>query len=235
MDEMKFIDIHTHIIPRVDDGSRSIFQSLEMLEKMIKQGVTDVIATPHVNSNATTATWEMQTEQFKILKEKASHLNINLYLGAEVKYRQYLATDYKRNKIEGTDYILVEFNWNTKEDVHKILSDFQQQGLKPIIAHVERYSYLTLEDYKILKDNGILLQVNTGSILDNTRKIWNDNANILLNEKLADFIATDAHDSMDRPPNIKKAYEFLLDKLDQNYLKDLFYNNPLKIIKLIKG
>lgn len=69
--KVKLIDIHSHIIPDVDDGARNFAESLMMLEMMVEQGVTDVVATPHVNSNATRATWERQVSQFKLLKEKA--------------------------------------------------------------------------------------------------------------------------------------------------------------------
>lgn len=231
MEKIKFIDIHTHIVPDVDDGARNFGESLEMLEMMIDQGVTDVIATPHVNSNATKTIWERQVNGYEQLKEKASNLKINLHLGAEVKYRKYLLTDYHKYKIAGTDYILMEFNWTTEEDIHGVLKSLQDEGFKPIIAHVERYSYLTLDDYKKLKENGILLQINSGAILGLEREIWTENAELLLAKKLVDFIATDAHNIENRTPNIKKAYEHLSHKLEKDYLKDIFYNNPLKIIK----
>lgn len=234
MEKVKFIDIHTHIIPNVDDGARSFSESLQMLELMIEQGVTDVIATPHVNSNATTATWEKQVSQYKILKEKANKLNINLYLGAEVKYRKYLITNYDKHVIEDTNYILMEFNWSTYEDVFGILEKLQKEGFKPIIAHVERYSYLKLDDYKKLKEKGILLQVNAGSFLNSGRELWIENAKLLVKERLVDFVATDAHNTESRVPNIKKAYEKLKGKLDKTYLNDIFYNNPLKIINTEK-
>lgn len=234
MGKIKIIDIHTHIIPDVDDGARNISQSLEMLEMMIEQGVTDVIATPHVNSNATKAIWDKQVKGFKQLKEKASHLDINLHLGAEVKYRKYLVTDYNKYKIEDTDYILMEFSWTTKEDIHGVLKALQENGLKPIIAHVERYSYLTLDDYKKFKENGILLQVNSGSVLDLEMDLWTENAKLLIAEKLVDFIATDAHNTGNRVPNLIKAYEYLSHKLEENYLKDIFYNNALKILEAKK-
>lgn len=231
MKKRKLIDIHTHIIPNVDDGSNSFNESLEMLNIMIGQGITNVIATPHVNSNATTATWERQVSQYKILKERAKHLNIKLKLGAEVKYREHLMTDYKKHCIEGTNYILMEFSWGTKEDVHGVLKDLQNQGLKPIVAHVERYSYLTLDDYKKLKENGVLLQVNTGAILGLGRDLWVKNAQILLGESLVDFIATDAHNTRNRIVNLEETYEYLSTKIDRDYLNDLFYNNALKLIK----
>src|SRR5690554_977578 len=235
MEKVKFIDIHTHIIPNVDDGARSFTESLRMLELMIEQGVTDVIATPHINSNATTATWEKQVSQYEILKEKAKELNINLYLGAEVKYRKYLITHYDKHVIENTNYILMEFSWSTYEDIFGILESLQEKGFKPIIAHVERYSYLSLDDYKKLKAKGILLQVNAASFLGSGREHWIENAKLLIKEKLVDFIATDAHNTETRVPNIKKAYQELKGKLSENYLNDIFYNNPSKIIKKVKA
>lgn len=230
MKEVKFIDIHTHIIPDVDDGSKTFSQSLQMLEEMILQGVTDVIATPHINSTVTRTTREKQVSQYYILKQRAKDLKINLHLGAEVKYIKYLITDYHKNKIENTNYILMEFSWEKKDDVHGVLKELKEEGFKPIVAHVERYSYLTLEDYKKLKADGILLQVNTNAVLGTERELWTKNANILLSERLVDFIATDAHNTENRAPNIKEAYQYLTSKLEQDYLDDIFYNNALKII-----
>ena len=180
MKKIKLIDIHTHIIPNVDDGSNSFKESFLMLETMIEQGITDVFATPHVHSNATRAPWEVQVEQFKVLKEKVKHLDINLHLGAEVRYRKNLLTNYEDYKIVGTNYILMEFNWNTFDDVHGVLKDLKDKGLIPIVAHVEKYSYLTLDDYKKMKEDGILLQVNTGAILDIDKEEWQTAASILV-------------------------------------------------------
>lgn len=227
--KVKLIDIHSHIIPDVDDGARNFAESLMLLEMMVEQGVTDVVATPHVNSNATRATWERQVSQFKLLKEKATHLDINIHLGAEVKYRKYLITEYKKYTFENTNYILMEFSWETEEDIFGVLEMLQKEGLKPIMAHVERYTYLTLEDYKEMKKRGILLQVNGNAVLGNGRELWVHNANILVQERLVDFIATDTHNTEHRAPDMKKAYEHLSHKLDENYLNDIFYNNQLKL------
>lgn len=231
MKKIKLIDIHTHIIPNVDDGSNSFKESFLMLETMIEQGITDVFATPHVHSNATRAPWEVQVEQFKVLKEKVKHLDINLHLGAEVRYRKNLLTNYEDYKIVGTNYILMEFNWNTFDDVHGVLKDLKDKGLIPIVAHVERYSYLTLDDYKKMKEDGILLQVNTGAILDIDKEEWQTAASILIENKLADFVASDSHNTVNRLANLKECYCFLKDKIDEKYLDDLFYNNALKIIE----
>lgn len=231
MKEIKLIDIHTHIIPNVDDGSNSFKESFMMLEEMINQGVTDVFATPHVHSNATKAPWETQVEQFNVLKEKAKHLDINLHLGAEARYRKNLQTNYEDYKIVGTNYILMEFSWYTKDDVHGVLKTLKAKGLIPIVAHVERYSYLTIDDYIKMKEDGVLLQVNTGAILGIDKEAWQKAAKVLIDNKLADFVASDSHNTVNRLANLKEGYCFLKDKIDEKYLNDLFYNNALKIIE----
>lgn len=231
MEEKKLIDIHTHIIPNVDDGANSFEESLLMIEEMVEQGVTDVFATPHVHSNATKAPWEVQVKKFELLKEKVKHLDINLHLGAEARYRKNLRTNYEDYKFVGTNYILMEFSWFTKDDVHGVLKDLKNKGLIPIVAHVERYSYLTIDDYKKMKEDGVLLQVNTGALIGIDREKWQTAANILIDEKLADFVATDCHNTVNRLANLKETYYFLKDKIDEEYLDDLFYNNALKIIE----
>ncbi len=230
MEKIKLIDIHTHIIPNVDDGSSSTKESIEMLKAFIEQGVTDVIITPHVNSNATTASWKTQKEKYKALKQQIKDLNINTYLGAELRYRAHLDMEYEKYKIENTNYILLEFSWFTEDPVYEIIEEVQSFGLIPIIAHVERYSYLEHNDYFKLKEMGVLLQVNTGAIIGTDRESWRDNASFLIKEKLVDFIASDAHNMGRRPPNIKEAYDVLKFRVDKDYLEDIFYNNAKKII-----
>lgn len=234
MNQLKLIDIHTHLIPGVDDGSRSFDESIDMLSEMINQGVTDVFVTPHVHSNATKQPWTKQVELFKELEKRTKHLNVNLYLGAEVRYRSNLQTNYQDYKIRGTNYILLEFSWSTKEDVHGIIKSFQEEGLKPIVAHVERYSYLKINDYKKMKNNGVLLQVNSGALIGKGREHWQKNANLLIKEKLADFVASDTHNMDNRFPTLIDAYEVLKNKIDEEYLKDLFRDNALKIINEMK-
>ncbi|NLN50335.1 MAG: hypothetical protein GX149_01755 [Acholeplasmataceae bacterium] len=235
MDEKpKLIDIHTHIIPHVDDGASSFAESLEMLEIMIRDGITDVILTPHVHSGATIAGREEQILQYRILQQKAKDLDIKLYFGSELRYHQNLVIDYEANLMANSNYLLIEFSWNTKTDVHSILQALINRGYKPIVAHAERYSYLTMADYFKLKKAGSLIQVNAGAILGNERSSWQQVATSLMAEKLVDFIASDTHNTTTRYPNLKQAYDYLKPSLSKKYLTDIFYNNALKIIKTDK-
>lgn len=226
----KLIDIHTHIIPTVDDGSNSIETSRKMLKSMIKDNITDVILTPHVHSNATRKDRDEQIELFHILKEEVKDLNINIHLGSELKYHSNLEIDYENNLMANSNYILMEFSWSTYEDIHYVLQTLQNKGYIPIVAHIERYSYLSKEDYFKIKANGNLIQVNTDALLSLGRPHWNENAKYLLDNKLVDFIASDAHNTTNRPPNLKEVYNNIKTQVEEQYLKDIFYNNALKVL-----
>src|SRR5690554_1552589 len=103
--KIKLVDIHTHLIPDVDDGSSSIEESIAMVENMINDGITDVIATPHVQSMATTKSVAEQRTGFLYLKDAIakSGLDINLYLGFEVRYVPHLRPDRSEERRVGKE------------------------------------------------------------------------------------------------------------------------------------
>lgn len=224
------IDIHTHVIFDVDDGAVSLEMSLDMLNAMIKQGVSDVILTPHIHSSVTKTSRRQQIINYNILKEAAKDLPINLYLGAEVRYRKHLNTIFENYTLNNTNYILIEFNPYEEEPIIEVLERISNKGLIPILAHCERYFYLKLEDYYSLKKMGVLLQVNANATLGLSKKFEFELINKLLDLKLIDFIATDTHRSNHRPPNLGKCYEFLENKYDKEYLREIFNSNALKIL-----
>lgn len=231
--KIKLIDIHTHIVPDVDDGSSSIEESLQMLKVMINQGITDVIATPHVQSVATTRTVEEQRQNFEHLKEivQKEGLEINLYLGFELRYVPYLKPEYKDLTLNNGKYILMEFSNSMDYDLINVSLYLKQLGLIPIIAHIERYSYMTLEYAFQLKQLGALIQVNANSIVKPRNKKTRKLVNVMLNNEIIDIIASDSHNLTNRPNNLKKAYDHLKGKVSEEYLDKLFYLNGKMIIE----
>ena len=103
------VDIHTHILPNVDDGSKSIEISIELLKEEIKNGVKDIVLTPHQNEN------EMDNKKLKELflkfKDEVKDLGLNLYLGSEIYYYKNLKNDIERiTTMNDSKYILIEFS-----------------------------------------------------------------------------------------------------------------------------
>lgn len=226
------IDIHSHILPGVDDGSQSLELSLKMIQKEVEDGVKAVILTPHVQSHVTNSTHDDRKTIFNQLVKEIKNLNlpIELYFGAEIFYRAHIQPDYNEISLAGSKYLLLEFSPAIETPIEEIVYDFSRMGYIPIVAHVERYQYLNFEDYYKIKSSGALLQVNTNSVLENDNRIKKGLVTKLLKHKLIDLISTDTHNMDIKIPNMKDAYIFLQKSIDPTYLNALFYDNALKII-----
>ncbi len=230
------IDIHSHILPGVDDGSKSIEVSIEMIKKEILDGVDTVILTPHIQSKVSKVELSAHLSIFEnlVAEVKKQNLDIDLYLGAEVFYRSHLDTDFNKVSLAGTKYILVEFAFHNETPIEEIVYDLSRMGFIPIVAHVERYSYLKNDDFIKIKQTGALLQVNTTSILGlDKRNVKKSTMQYLLKNKLIDIVSTDAHNMNTRCPNMKDTYELLRKHHDVTYLDQIFDLNARKIINSI--
>lgn len=219
------IDIHNHSLFGVDDGAKTIEDSLLMLEDAINNNITDLILTPHLNKRNKSKDVD---KNFSILKEKAKDLNINLYLGREVRFYEYEDIDYQT--LNNTNYCLIEFSTIIEQPVEEACFNLKGNNIIPIIAHVERYHYLKRSDYFNLKD-AALLQINAETIIGRAshRKDFKI-AKYLLKNKLVDFVASDAHNSKDRKNEMLKAYNVVKKKYGSTYANLIFKENAVKII-----
>lgn len=228
------IDIHNHTIFGVDDGAKTVEESLEMLMMYIRDGVKAIICTPHVQSSAQRKPREVQIANFNNLKSvvKNRELPIDLYLGSEVMYREHLHPDYGLYTLNETQFILIEFTTQIETDIESVVFELKKHGMTPIIAHIERYEYLKSKAYPYLKKAGALFQVNTSAILGLEDKRRKKITHYLLKEKMVDFVATDAHRSNKKIPNLRQTYDFLVSlKYDINYLNQIFSQNQEIILK----
>ena len=235
---MKYIDIHSHIIFDVDDGSKSLEQSIKSLEQIKKIGLEDVVCTPHFRSGNIDKIVKTKENYLK-LKEKAKELNINLYLGNEILYTDKIITLLKRNRLltlNNTKYVLIEFKRNETMDIHaiiNILEELVENGYKPILAHPELYiNYRNIEDMYKIKETGTMLQMDATNIVKNktTSKIYKFSKK-LLNERLIDIVASDSHCTKKRSylPFIK-AYKKVSKKYGREYADILFKRNPSLVL-----
>ncbi|MDO9629851.1 MAG: CpsB/CapC family capsule biosynthesis tyrosine phosphatase [Acholeplasmataceae bacterium] len=226
------IDIHNHILPSVDDGSQSLEFSIDMIKKEVSDGVESIILTPHVLSHVSKMSPEDHVKIFHELQDevKRQNINVNLFLGAEILYRSHLNPDYSKLSLANSKYILIEFSTSIETPIEDIVYDLSRLGFIPIVAHVERYSYLSFEDYARIKNSGGMLQLNGNSILGIDPKVNKKLPMKILKAELADFIATDAHNMGVRIPNLKETYLYLQKHLPEAYLEKLFYRNAKLII-----
>lgn len=227
------IDVHCHILPNVDDGSKSNVVSRQLLLKAINEGITDICFTPHFSriDNYVYKKKDLfyKFEQFKSLN---SDLKINMYLGNELMINSDLDELLNHDElltINNSKYILVEFPFDKyKEDYDEYLYNLTISGYKIIIAHPERYSYV-LDDYKFVErwtKNDYYLQVNQSSFNDHKRKklIFN-----LLEQGKVSLVASDAHNEH-RSITLIDAYNLVSKKFNQELAELLFSTNPYNIL-----
>ena len=202
------LDIHSHILPAVDDGAQNLDDSLTLLKMMASQGITHIIATPHFYPNNDTL------EDFKSRVTVAEQLLKNtpsdipqIIIGCELFYYTGISKSelIKEFTLGKSNYILLEPNpfYINKTLMSEILYLRDELGLIPIIPHIERYH--KSKGYKnfisFIKENQILCQVNAGSFFD---KHYNRAIDKLFKNGIVTFIATDTH-SLRRPPLLANA------------------------------
>ena len=198
-------DLHTHILPCIDDGARSEEISVEMLKKEIEQGVKTVVFTPHYYGDKFSPKQflERREKSYEKIKNAVEDMDISVRMGAEVYIgAQKIASNHALSSlaIEGTKYILIELPLNAVWDapLFERLRDFIEKIEEiPIVAHVERYAAVKKhpEYLNMLANMGCLLQANTSSFLnEKTRKF----AFLLLDKGLVHCLATDCHDLTNR-------------------------------------
>ena len=184
-------DIHTHILYGVDDGADSKDTAIYLLNQAKENNITKILLTPHQNEEMIRT--DELIEKYNIFKEEFKDYNIDFYLGSEIYYYPKFLDDLDNNKLltlNNTKYVLIEFSTLVETDIKNIAYDMIIRGYKPIIAHIERYQYLFINDYTEIKNQGALIQVNTKSFLNKTYK---KQLKYLLKNKLIDFISSDCH------------------------------------------
>jgi protein-tyrosine phosphatase len=189
------IDLHSHLLPAVDDGSRSVEQSVKVLEEMAGQGITDVCLTPHLAAaRAEAGPPVAHSRAFQALRAVAPTLP-RLHRGAEVMLDRPISRPVAlaRNvTLAGSGYILVEFpRLVAQETVVNALTQVVQQGLVPVLAHPERYSCCSPDAVRHWRSLGAKMQVDSTTLL--TSQARGQRARQLITEGLADILAGDNH------------------------------------------
>lgn len=228
-------DFHTHILPEVDDGSKSVAESIEMLTSLSEQGISKVVATPHFYANDESVEEFLHRRQtaFEQLSKKLTTELPKILLGTEIRYYNGLSRlehlDFLC--IQGTRLLLIEMpecKWT--ESTIRELTDIASSGRYiPVLAHIERCIFYQSESvFCRLLANGVLMQANADFISGTFSKF---KALRLAKRSRIHFIGSDCHNMQNRAPNIGKAYKTLEKKLGTAYSADFieFANNHLKI------
>lgn len=232
------IDMHNHILFGVDDGAKTIENSIELIKEEVKKGVSHIIFTPHYKNKGLELDMDKIANNFVDLKELALNekLNVKLYLGNEI----YFGSNYyevlekgRFNTLAESNYILIEFSvLDTPKNIAEMCYEARLKGYYPIIAHVERYSslYYNIELLKDVLNEGAHLQVNASTLVNKESKESNKFTSFLLKNELISFVASDVHDTDDRCFYLDEAYKRLKKTCNDSYVDKIFYINQQKIL-----
>ena len=234
------IDIHSHLIYGVDDGSKDIETSIDILDNLSKNGVTDIILTPHyiTDTNYVSSKMDNIKKLIELKTEvKKQGININLYIGNEIYIDPNILELIKENKmctLNNTEYILVELPMSGNyQDYQEIFENLIRIGFKVILAHPERYVAFQKDLNRIdeMINMGILLQCNIDSILGYYGKSAKKTIKYILKNKLVSFVGTDIHSKKNDYSYIEKAKNKFRKYLTDEEIENVFNNNASKIVK----
>lgn len=234
------IDVHSHILASVDDGSTSIENSLDILRKAEEAGFSDIILTPHYIEGYYENTRELIREQIKELKQNLYNEDIvvSLHQGNEIFLTEKsprLVEQGIISTLADSRYVLFEVPFTTKMlNLEEIIVNFQEIGKIPVMAHPERFSFIQEDPSSLIRllKMGVLAQSNYGSFIGLFGKEAKNTAEILLENRLIQFLGSDTH----RQGRIYQNIDKIIKRLetisgDQRYIDSLTTTNPKCILE----
>ncbi len=220
-------DMHTHILPAIDDGSKNSKMSVDMIKALAAEGVEKIVLTPHFypSENSVEQFLKRRAVSLEHLKRAAEgeSLGAEIYIGAEVFYMDSLdkAEGFERLAIDGTSYMLLEMPFDTWSDrtletVYRIISC----GITPIIVHFERFIPFQkdMSGFYELRNMGCILQMNAAYFTGffNRRRAFK-----FFGEGLCKLIGSDCHNLDSRPPKLKFAYDAIRSRFGEAMANDI--------------
>lgn len=239
-DKTGYTDIHTHFLPGVDDGAHNLSETMELVQKDYNEGVRTIIFTPHYRKGMFEKTpEEVEGIYNKIepdLKRRFPEMEFRLgrELHATTDIIEILKQNPKHFALANSEYLLTEFSsLHTEQYIREKCYEITAQGLKPIIAHIERYPNIKdkIEVLKDLKKMGVKIQVNTDSISGKDGFMMKRYCKKLIKKHIIDFIATDGHDMKERIPAFEKAAKNIKKYGGEEYAYEILIENPNKILE----
>jgi protein-tyrosine phosphatase len=223
------VDMHSHVLPGIDDGAQNPHESIVLIRKMMDLGIKKIIATPHIMADYYKNTAETINASLTILKEELVKQNMDIVVEAAAEH--YFDETFDKRIDEGRlmtmhgNYVLFELSFISKP--HNLIETIQKLtglGYKPILAHPERYPYMDVEQFSAIRGWGVNFQLNTISLTGYYGKEAKALAESLIDSQMIDFISSDMH-------HLRHADAFK-DALRMPYLEKVMFDYPLKNIML---
>lgn len=230
------IDLHCHILPYADDGAANMDEALELLSWEAEQGVETVCLTPHFRSEMFETTDEKIRTLFARLTREAAdnEIPLRLFLSREYYYDTgFLEKLHSGQILPMGNTVLVEFSYGSAfRTLEEAALEVKAAGYQPLFAHVERYEVIQEEPEIVqsLSDMGVLLQVNAASILGREGWFTKRLAKRLLKSGCISVVASDAHDTVVRIPELGKCRKYLEKKFGREAASEWLLQNPLSIL-----
>ena len=193
------IDMHSHLIPSIDDGAKDLNDSITLINILYSHGFKKIITTPHIMTDFYKNNIETISSGLKKVKEELLKQSIDIKIEAAAEY--FVDYDFKQKILGGEkfltlgdNYILIEFSFLTPPHNYlETIFQLQLKGYKVILAHVERYPYLSKSDLKDFVSRGVYLQLNVLSSIGYYSNDVRTRANWLIDNNMISFIGTDCH------------------------------------------
>lgn len=219
------VDMHSHVLPGIDDGAQNVDDSVVLVQAMINLGLKKIIATPHIMVDYYRNTPQSINNAFLSLKNELQKQHIEIEVEAAAEH--LLDEGFEILLDEGTvmpmkdNYLLFEMSFiDAHPNLIPLVQKMKNKGYKPILAHPERYPYFTIENCENLKSWGCDLQMNTISLTGYYGGKTKEFAEAMVDRNLVDFISSDMH-------HVRHAAA-LERSLKTTYLEKLLFDYPLK-------
>lgn len=193
-------DMHSHLLPGIDDGSKSLDQSIGMINKLYEMGYRRLITTPHVMEDFYKNTPEIIHHRLDLLREEIQRYGIDIQIDAAAEYYfdETLVQKIKNKELLtfGNNYVLFEYAFGQEpQQINTLLFEFRVNGYKPVLAHYERYPYYHNNPGKIreYRESGVLIQMNLLSLTGHYGPGVEKMARYLVDNALIDFVGSDCH------------------------------------------
>jgi protein-tyrosine phosphatase len=229
-----FVDIHSHILYGLDDGAKTLEQSVAMLEMARDSGTTDIVATPHANVNYA---FQPDVIAARVAELNASVPGITIHRGCDFHLQIDNIEDAlahpRKYTINGHGYLMVEFPTVTVfPDTERLFEQLLDAGMRPIITHPERQVFLQRKPELLAAwvDAGCALQVTAASFMGLFGPRPQAAARELMRRRLVHVVASDAHDENRRTPDLRPAYEALCAEWGEDDVRPLFVDNPRAVL-----
>lgn len=191
-------DMHSHLIPGIDDGAPDLEVSINMLKKLQQLGFQKVVTTPHIMSDFYKNTPENITQGLEVVRAELKNQALDIEIEAAAEYYVDYDFEQKIGKEQfltfGDNFILIEFSFmEAPVNLLDIIFKLQLQGYKVVLAHPERYGFLDKKDYEDFRTRGVFLQLNLLSLIGHYSGPIQQQAEWLIAQKMVSFVGTDCH------------------------------------------